>query len=169
MTYRDDLDAAHARVTALEQEVATLRARPQEDPQARTEVVALRTENWELQSDLARARAEAQRHVVVTPLPPRRGDRAIAELEDENAALREALRTSASALAKVNDTRPAAPRQPGGGAAGTLVVLLVIAAIAALAVAPAMGGVLAAAGVIGAVAAAASRREPTKAPTRPRN
>ena len=162
MSYRDDLDAAHARVTALEQEVEALRARPPQDGEARTELVALRTENWELQSDLARAREDAQRRVVVTP-PLRRDNRVIAELEDENAALREALRTSASALAKVNDTRPAAPRQASGGT-GTLVVLLVIAAIAALAVAPAMGGVLAAAGIIGAVAAAASRRQPGKLP-----
>jgi hypothetical protein len=96
--YREDLDAAQARIAALEHELAKLRGEPSiADVAAREEIVDLRTKNWELQVELARARDESVRPAVGEPpnTAIRRLEHAVADLEAENAALREAARANA--------------------------------------------------------------------------
>jgi hypothetical protein len=139
VSYRDDLDAAHARVTALEHEVAQLRERPPLDTVARGELVELRTENWQLRVDLARAREDEQRATALAGIrrtPPDRDAAVVAQLERENAGLREALRAGSAALAKINDERDARAPRPArsNGRTGSAALLLALVALVVLAV-----------------------------------
>jgi hypothetical protein len=103
MPYREDFDAAAARVAILEHELAELRAAPPHDAAAHAEVVELRTVNHELQLELQRTRDDLLRARAVPP--PRDRDRELVELAKENAALRDA-----AATARLELERATAPR-----------------------------------------------------------
>lgn len=99
MPYREDLEAAQARVEALEHELRELQSRPSAvDEAARREIVDLKTANHDLQLELVRACDAAPATGEAPSTALRRRDHQIADLEAENAALREAAREQASAL-----------------------------------------------------------------------
>jgi hypothetical protein len=62
MVYRDDIEAAHARIEVLERELAELRGKPSErEERAREQLAELYARNHELQVELVNRRVETPR------------------------------------------------------------------------------------------------------------